>query len=444
MEFKFEQQEALIQNEDTTTASKRGSLQLWQFLLQLLSQNDTAQMIEWTKMSAAEFKLLDPEEVARRWGHQKNRPTMNYDKLSRSLRYYYEKGIMQKVAGERYVYRFINHAEICQFNPSLIHTLSGQQPHNQLNISASSLKVTSKRLRAIHSQNTTRVTPKLKSSHRSSNNSASNQSRYSPYYRTPPYYSHHNQQQLQQQHSNYFSNSSYGTETESSEISSSMNGSAMAYTSPPYSTPLQPSHTVPSLDSPKYSPLAQQESGYPSNNYQYQSYQDYQYSESNQNYQSSGAQYYGAARNGISAAYYTPSSVSPTLALESGSGGSVKPREAPCQYYAPIINISQQTNYIQQSPQLNYSYDACAYVSPSEQSYNVSSTPKSLASHQLNGMAYLPKSSHFQMSTSCYSPMSLTDNLSSSSVSSSSSSYSNYTASDSATPDLSIPVGSYY
>jgi len=45
-------------------------------------------------------------QVARRWGVQKNRPAMNYDKLSRSLRYYYEKGIMQKVAGERYVYRF--------------------------------------------------------------------------------------------------------------------------------------------------------------------------------------------------------------------------------------------------------------------------------------------------------------------------------------------------
>jgi aminopeptidase-like protein len=37
----------------------------------------------------------------------KNRPAMNYDKLSRSLRYYYEKGIMQKVAGERYVYKFV-------------------------------------------------------------------------------------------------------------------------------------------------------------------------------------------------------------------------------------------------------------------------------------------------------------------------------------------------
>lgn len=39
-------------------------------------------------------------QVARRWGAQKNRPAMNYDKLSRSLRYYYEKGIMQKVAGD--------------------------------------------------------------------------------------------------------------------------------------------------------------------------------------------------------------------------------------------------------------------------------------------------------------------------------------------------------
>ncbi|XP_053676167.1 ETV5-related protein Ets96B [Anopheles nili] len=86
---------------------RRGSLQLWQFLVALLDEpTSSAGCIAWTGRGM-EFKLVEPEEVARRWGIQKNRPAMNYDKLSRSLRYYYEKGIMQKVAGERYVYKFV-------------------------------------------------------------------------------------------------------------------------------------------------------------------------------------------------------------------------------------------------------------------------------------------------------------------------------------------------
>uniref|UniRef100_A0A8D2P2E2 ETS variant transcription factor 5 n=1 Tax=Zosterops lateralis melanops TaxID=1220523 RepID=A0A8D2P2E2_ZOSLA len=76
--------------------SRRGSLQLWQFLVTLLDDPANAHFIAWTGRGM-EFKLIEPEEVARRWGIQKNRPAMNYDKLSRSLRYYYEKGIMQKV-----------------------------------------------------------------------------------------------------------------------------------------------------------------------------------------------------------------------------------------------------------------------------------------------------------------------------------------------------------
>ncbi|XP_045118440.1 transcriptional regulator ERG-like [Portunus trituberculatus] len=71
---------------------------LWQFLVALLHDPANASCIAWTGRGM-EFKLIEPEEVARRWGLQKNRPAMNYDKLSRSLRYYYEKGIMQKVAG---------------------------------------------------------------------------------------------------------------------------------------------------------------------------------------------------------------------------------------------------------------------------------------------------------------------------------------------------------
>ncbi|KAA8579789.1 hypothetical protein FQN60_006882 [Etheostoma spectabile] len=89
---------------------RRGSLQLWQFLLTLLDNTANGHLIVWTGRNM-EFKLIDPEEVARLWGLQKNRPAMNYDKLSRSLRYYYEKGIMQKVAGERYVYKFVCNPE---------------------------------------------------------------------------------------------------------------------------------------------------------------------------------------------------------------------------------------------------------------------------------------------------------------------------------------------
>lgn len=54
-----------------------------------------------------EFKLIEPEEAARHWGILKNQPVTNWDKLSRSLRCYYGKGIMQKVAGERQVYKSV-------------------------------------------------------------------------------------------------------------------------------------------------------------------------------------------------------------------------------------------------------------------------------------------------------------------------------------------------
>lgn len=73
---------------------KFGFLEILDFIYFIHS----AGCIAWTGRGM-EFKLVEPEEVARRWGLQKNRPAMNYDKLSRSLRYYYEKGIMQKVAG---------------------------------------------------------------------------------------------------------------------------------------------------------------------------------------------------------------------------------------------------------------------------------------------------------------------------------------------------------
>ncbi|XP_077604696.1 protein FEV [Crocuta crocuta] len=78
-----------------------GQIQLWQFLLELLADRANAGCIAW-EGGHGEFKLTDPDEVARRWGERKSKPNMNYDKLSRALRYYYDKNIMSKVHGKKF------------------------------------------------------------------------------------------------------------------------------------------------------------------------------------------------------------------------------------------------------------------------------------------------------------------------------------------------------
>lgn len=55
------------------------------------------------------FKIEDSAHVARLWGLRKNRPAMNYDKLSRSIRQYYKKGIIRKPdVSQRLVYQFVH------------------------------------------------------------------------------------------------------------------------------------------------------------------------------------------------------------------------------------------------------------------------------------------------------------------------------------------------
>ena len=54
------------------------------------------QVIAWVG-EEGEFKLVNPEVVAQMWGQRKNKPTMNYEKLSRALRYYYDGDMIAKV-----------------------------------------------------------------------------------------------------------------------------------------------------------------------------------------------------------------------------------------------------------------------------------------------------------------------------------------------------------
>lgn len=83
-----------------------GQIQLWQFLLELLTDREHTNVIRWVG-TEGEFKLTQHEAVAQLWGARKNKPSMNYEKLSRALRYYYDGDMIAKVHGKRFVYKFI-------------------------------------------------------------------------------------------------------------------------------------------------------------------------------------------------------------------------------------------------------------------------------------------------------------------------------------------------
>ncbi|XP_060809013.1 DNA-binding protein Ets97D [Amyelois transitella] len=89
-----------------TRNGNNGQVQLWQFLLELLTSAEHFDVIRWHG-AEGEFKLLEPERVARLWGARKHKPAMNYEKLSRALRYYYDGDMIAKVAGKRFVYKFV-------------------------------------------------------------------------------------------------------------------------------------------------------------------------------------------------------------------------------------------------------------------------------------------------------------------------------------------------
>ncbi|XP_043087725.1 protein C-ets-2 isoform X2 [Puntigrus tetrazona] len=108
-----------------------GPIQLWQFLLELLTDTSCQSIISWTG-DGWEFKLTDPDEVARRWGKRKNKPKMNYEKLSRGLRYYYDKNIIHKTSGKRYVYRFVCDLQnLLGYTVEELHGMLGVQPDTE-------------------------------------------------------------------------------------------------------------------------------------------------------------------------------------------------------------------------------------------------------------------------------------------------------------------------
>ncbi|XP_032116845.1 ETS translocation variant 3-like protein [Sapajus apella] len=110
-------------------------IQLWHFILELLQKEEFRHVIAWQQGEYGEFVIKDPDEVARLWGRRKCKPQMNYDKLSRALRYYYNKRILHKTKGKRFTYKF-NFSKLIVVNYPLWEVRAPPSPHLLLGVPA--------------------------------------------------------------------------------------------------------------------------------------------------------------------------------------------------------------------------------------------------------------------------------------------------------------------
>ena len=86
-------------------------LHLWEFLLEVLLTNDYQPILKWTDKENGIFKVVDSEALAKFWGDYRRKPKMDYDKMSRAIRYYYGKDILDKgLTHKRLHYQFKYHS----------------------------------------------------------------------------------------------------------------------------------------------------------------------------------------------------------------------------------------------------------------------------------------------------------------------------------------------
>ncbi|XP_064480976.1 ETS homologous factor-like isoform X2 [Ornithodoros turicata] len=76
----------------------KGMGKLWEFIRDLLLNPTTnPSLIRWERREDGIFKFVQSDKVAKMWGDRKQNPRMTYEKLSRAMRTYYGKQILEPV-----------------------------------------------------------------------------------------------------------------------------------------------------------------------------------------------------------------------------------------------------------------------------------------------------------------------------------------------------------
>lgn len=73
---------------------------LWKFLRDLLLTKDNERIIKWEDKANGVFRIVDSKQVSGMWGRMKNNEKMNYEKMSRAIRFCRDKGFFDELPKE--------------------------------------------------------------------------------------------------------------------------------------------------------------------------------------------------------------------------------------------------------------------------------------------------------------------------------------------------------
>lgn len=99
----------ICKNEIHSNPDFNCDLEIWQFLLHLLTNAEYQNVIEWINNEGT-FKIIKPNTLSVMWGLIKKNWRMDYKKMASALRYHYGRGIIERTRG-KFHYKFVGDIE---------------------------------------------------------------------------------------------------------------------------------------------------------------------------------------------------------------------------------------------------------------------------------------------------------------------------------------------